>query len=56
MDEPIIDIEAIARNAHQAAETKGWIECPYPDDWQAADHWRQAYHARALQMRGELTA
>jgi hypothetical protein len=54
MDEPIINIETITRDAHQAAEA-GQAECPYPDHWEAAGHWRQAHHARAKELTEEAT-
>jgi hypothetical protein len=56
MDEPIHDIALITRSAHQAAESRVPIgDCPYPNHWEAADHWRQAHHARAKELTEEAT-
>jgi hypothetical protein len=56
MDEPMTNIEAITRSAHQAADTGEPVNvCPYPSEWEAADWWRKAYHARARELRAYAT-
>lgn len=54
MNEPIIPIDIIIRDAHLAVDNRQSLNtCPYPPDTEAANRWRRAYYAREMELLGD---